>query len=69
MAGTANPVGGGAAADLGLGTMLGDQQKNETEEQRKKRLLGLTPMAAQSPGVASLFGMGGMGGGISGRGY
>ena len=58
-----------AANQLGLGTGLTDQLSTETEEQKKKRLLGLSPYAAASPGVASLFGMGGTSGGISGRGY
>jgi hypothetical protein len=54
---------------LGLGNTLTDQLAGETEEQRKKRLLGLSPYAAASPGVASLFGLGGTSGGIRGRGY
>jgi hypothetical protein len=34
-----NPIlGGYAAADLGLGSQLSDQVKNETDEERKKRL-------------------------------
>jgi hypothetical protein len=50
----------GAAADLGLGSNLSSQVKAETEEERKKRLLGLS---TASPAVQSLFGIGAGGAG------
>lgn len=60
-----NPYGmtGIAAEDLGFGGgLLTDQVKNETEEQRKKRL-GLITSMGQSPAVRSLFSaLGGLGG-------
>lgn len=46
-----------AATDLGLGAGLADQVKDETEEEKRKRKLGL----AQSPAVKSLFGFGATG--------
>lgn len=49
----------GAVTDLGLGSNLVAQVKGETEEERKKRLLGL---ANASPAVQSLFGIGAAGG-------
>jgi hypothetical protein len=54
-----------ATTDLGLGDQLPQQVQDETEEERKRRALGLSPMLAQSPAVASLFGLGG----ARGRGY
>jgi hypothetical protein len=44
-----------SAAGQGLGDLLGMQQKDETEEQRKRRLAGL-PEPGQSEAVKSLFG-------------
>ena len=61
-----------AASDLGLGTMLGDQTKDMTEEERRRRRLGLSPLGAgASPAVQSLFGLTGVAspGGAGGRGY
>lgn len=55
---------GGAATDLGLGSNLVQQVKNETEEERKKRLMGLS---TASPAVQSLFGI--SGGAAGGRGF
>lgn len=50
----------GAAADLGLGGMLGQQVQDETEEQRKKRMLEMQQRNALGPdgslAVTSLFG-------------
>lgn len=54
----------GPVTDLGLGSVLGQQQKQETDEERRKRLLGLSPMSSLMPGVTSLMGMG-----AGGRGY
>jgi hypothetical protein len=58
-----NPYGltGVPSVDLGLGGLLGDQQKDETEEQRKKRLAGLPDprSAAVQQGL-----LGGIGGGL-----
>lgn len=52
----------GAVADLGLGGQLADQVKDETEEERRKRKLGLSAM--QSPAAQMLLGLGG---GLSAR--
>lgn len=49
-----------AAADLGLGGMLQQQQVDETEEQRRKRLMGASPLTQQSPAVMQLFGLTGV---------
>jgi hypothetical protein len=58
-----NPYGltGIPSMDLGLGGLLGDQTKDETEEQRKKRLAGLPDprSAAAQQGL-----LGGIGGGL-----
>jgi hypothetical protein len=57
-----NPYGltGIPSMDLGLGGLLGDQQKDETEEQRRKRLSG-----QQDPrSVAVQQGLLGIGGGL-----
>lgn len=43
-----------AAYDLGLGGALSKQVKDETEEERRKRMLGLSPM--QSPAASMLLG-------------
>jgi hypothetical protein len=67
-----NPF-GFAALDLGLGDPLSAQVKDETEEQRKKRLLLQQQRTALGPAAMSL-GLGGfgqamnMGGGLMGRG-
>lgn len=47
-----------AVADLGLGDMLGAQVKDETEEQRKKRMqqLAQSQMTGGSPAASALFG-------------
>lgn len=47
-----------ASNDLGLGGVLGDQVVDETEEQRKKRLIGLSPAAKGSLAAQQLFGFG-----------
>lgn len=43
-----------AGTDLGLGSSLADQVTDETDEEKKRKKLGL----AQSPAVQSLFGYG-----------
>jgi hypothetical protein len=50
----------GAANDLGfgLGDMLSQQREDETEEERKRRLMGLSPLAKSSATAQSLFGFG-----------
>lgn len=48
------PAGSTAATDLGLGSNLADQVTDETEEEKRKRRLGMS----QSPAVQSLFGYG-----------
>jgi hypothetical protein len=62
----------GATTGGGLGTMLQSQVGEETEEERKKRLLGIStmqtsplakvgsPFASASPAGRSLFGPGGL---------
>lgn len=48
---------GYAAADLGLGDMLGRQQVEETEEQKRRRLAEQrAQQGAMSPAVNALFG-------------
>lgn len=51
-----------AATDLGLGGDLASQVKDETEEQRKKRMMAIKQQA-MSPGAMSLLGGGALGGG------
>lgn len=51
-----------ASTDLGLGGQLTQQVANETEEERKKRLAGMSSAAGMSPSVNALFGLGGIGG-------
>lgn len=46
----------GAAADLGLGTMLGQQVQDETDEQRKKRMREQQSGGQPSPAAISLLG-------------
>lgn len=45
---------GSVSADLGLGSQLGQQVKDETEEERKKRQLGLS--STQNPAAQMLLG-------------
>lgn len=59
---------GGALSDLGLGDMLSAQQKDQTEEELRKRKLGMSalgndPLKFGMTGVASadLLGMSGAG--------
>lgn len=51
---------GGAAGDLGLGDMLGQQVKDETDEERKKRMAQMQQQQLLGPAgsmaVTSLFG-------------
>ena len=49
----------GAASDLGFGAALSQQVKDETEEEKKKRMVGMS--ALQSPAAQMLLG------GMSGR--
>lgn len=49
----------GAAGDLGLGDMLSNQRIDETEEERKRRLLGLSQNKG-SAAAQQLFGMTGV---------
>lgn len=60
-----NPYGmtGFAAVDLGLGDVLRHQVADETEEEKRKRQMGMSPL--QMP--ASQFLLGGIGAG--GRGF
>lgn len=51
---------GVAATDLGLGNSLGQQVKDETDEEKKKKKLGLS--ALQSPAAQMLLGNGMPGG-------
>jgi hypothetical protein len=46
----------GAAGDLGLGDMLGQQVASETEEQRKKRMAQMAQDKSMSPAAISLLG-------------
>jgi hypothetical protein len=46
----------GAASDLGLGDMLGQQVANETDEQRKKRMAHMAQDKNMSPAAISLLG-------------
>lgn len=50
-----------ASADLGLGNGLTGQVKDETEEEKRKKRLGMS--ALQSPAAQLLLGGNGMGGG------
>ena len=57
--------GTGSVTDLGLGTSLADQTKDDTEEERKRRRLmglGLGSAGMATPQVSQLFGLGGIGG-------
>lgn len=49
---------GAASADLGLGGVLGDQVTDETEEQKRRKRLGLSPLAQGSRAASDLFGLG-----------
>ncbi len=57
-----NPL-GSASSDLGLGGMLDRQTLDETEEEKRKKRLGLSSMAANSPAAQQLFGFGKTGAG------
>jgi hypothetical protein len=53
----ANPTNlSGAAGDLGLGDMLGQQVANETDEQRRKRMAQMAQDKNMSPAAISLLG-------------
>lgn len=49
-----NSKGLSAANDLGLGSALSQQVQDETEDEKRKRMLGLSPM--QSPAAQMLLG-------------
>jgi hypothetical protein len=59
----------GASNDLGLGGSLSQQVTDQTEEQKKRRKLGMTPLAVNSSAAAQLLGLSGLGGplGAGGR--
>jgi hypothetical protein len=48
-----------AFGDLGLGDALRGQQREETEEEKRKKRLGLSQLSQASPSVQQLLGMGG----------
>lgn len=52
-----------AASDLGLGTSLSDQVKDETDEERKKRQMGLSTLQSQASAllIGNPFGRTGVG--------
>ena len=60
-----NPL-GAASSDLGLGGLLDKQTQDETEEEKRRKRLGLSPLAATSPAAQQLFGFGTTGGGAGG---
>lgn len=60
------PFSAQSPTDLGLGTTLSDQRDQETEEEKRRKKLAMTPLAANSPAAQSLFGVGA--GGMSGLG-
>lgn len=62
MANSPNSLGLGAVSDLGLGDMLGQQVAGETEEERKKRLLGMQEQGKASGSPAAMQLLGGAGG-------
>lgn len=47
-----------SALGFGLGDMLGQQRNDETEDERKRRLLGLSTAAKNSGAAQQLFGYG-----------
>lgn len=47
-----------ASNDLGLGTALSDQVKDESDEDRKKRLAAAGRASQMSPGAMALLGPG-----------
>ena len=69
------PIGGAASTDLGLGDMLGQQVKDETDEERKKRMQQMQQRSLMGPAASMLYpngfggtGMGvGLGGALGGR--
>jgi putative protein kinase ArgK-like GTPase of G3E family len=46
-----------SVSDLGLGTALSQQVKDQTDEEKKKKALGLSVMQS---GAAQMLGLGGM---------
>jgi hypothetical protein len=48
-----------AFGDLGLGDALTRQREDETEEEKRRKRLGLSQMSQGSPSVQQLLGMGG----------
>jgi len=57
-----NPL-GAASSDLGLGGLLDRQTQDETEEEKRRKRLGLSSLAANSPAAQQLFGFGKSGAG------
>lgn len=51
-----------AFGDLGLGSNLQQQVTDETEEEKRRKRLGLSVRANGSASVQQLFGLSGMGG-------
>lgn len=47
-----------AVSDLGLGSMLGQQTTDETEEEKRKKRLGLMTSGSGSLAAQQLFGFG-----------
>lgn len=54
MAVLGNMLSGVASSDLGLGSTLSQQVKDETDEEKKRRQMGLSQL--QSPAAAMLLG-------------
>jgi hypothetical protein len=52
----------GAATDLGMGDMLGQQVVGETEEERKKRLAAMSQQGKPAGSPAAMQLLGGLGG-------
>jgi hypothetical protein len=68
-AGTALFGNTGVPDTFGLGSALKQQTEDEIEQERKKRLLGLSPLSPTggSPAIKALMGLGGMSLGGFGR--
>ena len=61
--GPASSLTGMASADLGLGNTLASQVADETEEEKRKRRLGLSPMQSEAASMllGGGYGMAGVG--------
>lgn len=62
MAAAPNSLSMGAATDLGMGDMLGQQVVGETEEERKKRLAAMSQQGKPAGSPAAMQLLGGLGG-------